>query len=334
MLVGLLVFSEALAAPKTDIVILMNGDHITGEIKEFQRGMLRLSTDSMSSVYVEWDDVRGIKSLQYLQIEFQDGSRVFGSFGTTDKLDTLLILSQGQQIPTPVDEVVSITPIEERFWSRFDGSLSFGFSYTKSSDVGQLSFDSDTKYTVEKNQLQLRLSSIVTTQENREPSRNGDVTITYRRLLKHRLFSIGVLSGQHNDELGLDLRLLATLGGGYKIIQSSHFYMMAGTGLSFTTEKNVGVEGFTENLELPVSTTLSWFRYSSPKTDLTLTLQVIPNLTTEGRVRTDTAIKWRHELFKDFFGDLTYYLKTDSDPPSVTAQQNDFAIVFSLSWTY
>ena len=35
------------AAPKTDVVILVNGDHITGEVKELHQGILSYSTDFM-----------------------------------------------------------------------------------------------------------------------------------------------------------------------------------------------------------------------------------------------------------------------------------------------
>ena len=43
-------------------------------------------------------------------------------------------------------EVVLITPIGRSFWSKLDGSIDAGFSYTKSSGVAQLNLDSETVY--------------------------------------------------------------------------------------------------------------------------------------------------------------------------------------------
>ena len=42
------------ARDKTDIVSLKNGDRVTGEIEELQRGKLTVKTDSMGTVSIEW----------------------------------------------------------------------------------------------------------------------------------------------------------------------------------------------------------------------------------------------------------------------------------------
>ncbi len=52
-----------LARDKTDVVILKNGDHVTGEIKSLDRGKMTLSTDSMGTVQIEWEDVARVTSL-------------------------------------------------------------------------------------------------------------------------------------------------------------------------------------------------------------------------------------------------------------------------------
>ena len=51
--------SPALAA-KIDTVVLENGNLVTGEIKELQQGKLKYSTDSMGTVYIEWDEIEKI----------------------------------------------------------------------------------------------------------------------------------------------------------------------------------------------------------------------------------------------------------------------------------
>ena len=45
------------AADKTDIVTLVNGDRLTGEIVELDRGRLVFRTDSEGTIYIEWDKV-------------------------------------------------------------------------------------------------------------------------------------------------------------------------------------------------------------------------------------------------------------------------------------
>ena len=57
-LAAILVFlclSLAAQAAKTDIVVLINGNDVTGEIKSLEFGELRYSTDSMGTVSIEWE---------------------------------------------------------------------------------------------------------------------------------------------------------------------------------------------------------------------------------------------------------------------------------------
>ena len=69
------------AAPKTDVVILKNGDHITGEVKSLEYNQLKLSTEHMGTIYIEWDKIASIKSNQYLLLERTDGKRYLRTTG-------------------------------------------------------------------------------------------------------------------------------------------------------------------------------------------------------------------------------------------------------------
>ena len=68
--------TDALARDKTDLIYLTNGDRITGEIKALERGRLRVGTDSMGDISIEWDDVEHVESNYQFQFERTDGTRV------------------------------------------------------------------------------------------------------------------------------------------------------------------------------------------------------------------------------------------------------------------
>ena len=44
-------------AAKTDVIVLINGDHITGEVKDLSYGQLKFKTDHMGTIYIEWDKI-------------------------------------------------------------------------------------------------------------------------------------------------------------------------------------------------------------------------------------------------------------------------------------
>ena len=69
LLALLLACSHTLARDKKDVIVLRNGDRITGEIKKLEYGVLQLSTDDMGTVNIEWDGVVSISSPYEFDVE-------------------------------------------------------------------------------------------------------------------------------------------------------------------------------------------------------------------------------------------------------------------------
>ena len=63
-------------AAKTDVVTLINGNAITGEIKVLDFGALRYITDSMGTVSIDWEDIVSVTSNQNLQMVFGTGLNI------------------------------------------------------------------------------------------------------------------------------------------------------------------------------------------------------------------------------------------------------------------
>ena len=80
------VYPVAAAAAKVDTVELENGNLVTGEIKELRQGKLKYSTDSMGTIYIEWDEITQLMGKARYRIETTDGALHFGSIdaGTED----------------------------------------------------------------------------------------------------------------------------------------------------------------------------------------------------------------------------------------------------------
>ena len=67
------------AAPKTDIVVLENGDRITCEVKGLSRGRLSAGTDRFDTVDVYWDRVQHVTSTQIFEVETSPACSTTGS---------------------------------------------------------------------------------------------------------------------------------------------------------------------------------------------------------------------------------------------------------------
>ena len=77
--IGLTCFAIEIQAQYTDVIILENGDRITGEVKGLMSGQLELKTEYMGTVYINWEDIYDLVSNEGLQIELQNGERLVGS---------------------------------------------------------------------------------------------------------------------------------------------------------------------------------------------------------------------------------------------------------------
>ncbi len=322
------------ARPKTDVVILENGDHLTGEIKGLRFARLSFKTDTMETVSVKWEEVAQITSKFSFELELEDGVRFFGSLGAPARPGMVSVIGKERALELSMDQIVTIRPIKDRFWKRIDGSLSIGLSFTKASDVLRFSFNADAKYTERKNIVDLTISSIITTQSEQDSRENTSLNLRYNRLLENRWFLSAFTGLQRNDELGIKLRVLGGAGGGRLLIQTNRMVLPVLAGFSLNQEWADGDGRNSFNAEGLFGFYWNLFIHHTPKTDLSFDFTTFPSMTEKGRVRLDLETRLRREIIKDFFVDLSFYLNYDNKPPSVTASTTDYGFVTSVGYSF
>ena len=122
-------------------MLLANGDRVTGEIKGMENGQLRYGTDSMGTVSIEWDDVRGLDSNFFFRVRTIDGRRFFGALGLAETPGIVRIVHAEGVEEYEAMKVVAIRPIESRGWERLDVLLGASYSDIKASDSRTTRFD-------------------------------------------------------------------------------------------------------------------------------------------------------------------------------------------------
>jgi len=335
LVLGFLALTAPLAtAAKTDVVILKNGDYVTGEIKSMDRGRLNYKTDTMETVSIKWYEVVQLTSVRYHLIMLDNGLKYYGSFDTPNQENILLIRFLDNEYEIAMDQVVMIKPVERSWWERLDGYFKLGFSYTKASNVAQLTFDGRCAYRGRIHSGELKWNTIVTNKGDDNTTTRQDFSLNYERLLKRKWFATANSGFQQNDELGIDLRILLGIGTGLHVIRTNNATLTLTPGLSVNREWLTGTGEGENNLEFVASVSYSLYFYDSPKTDVTIKLLVFPSLTTSGRVRSGLNINLRREVFKDFFWDLNFYRDADNKPPATASASNDWGIVTSLGWSF
>jgi len=322
-------------AEKTDIVYMLNGDRVTCEIKNLERGRLKVSTDSMSTVYIEWKDIARVSSSALYIIEMEDGSRVEGRLADSDAEGQLLLRTEDKEQLVSMATVVWLDPLklDARIIKRWDGSVSAGFDMTKANDNTSLSASFDARRRAETFLLNLNASVYSRSQTGTDDSFRAKVGGVYRGLLEDRWYWAGLGNLERNDELGIDLRTLAGAGYGRFLTQTGRTLWSVTGGLAVVNEQRAGEEAAETSVESFFSMDYEFFTYDTPKTTLTTSLTVFPSLTDGGRVRANLDFALRRELVKDLFIELSVYDSYDSRPPE-DGTENDYGIVTSLGYTF
>jgi hypothetical protein len=329
----LLLLAGDLEAAKTDVVIFRNGDRLTGEVKKLERGKLRFKTDATGTIEIEWDEVAHLSSESTYQVEHKDGTLQYGRLEATPNREVTRVVGEKATREVPHPDLVLITPIKQKFWGRVDGSVSFGYSFTKSSNVTQFTLGADAEYRSRRRRTGFQLSSIVTEQETGTTDRI-DLGSTYQRIYRNRHFAVGGLAFQRNQELGIDLRILLSGGPGRYLIKNNRNELMVGGGLAVNREGVTDSTDVDNSLEGWVRLSYRHFRYDTPESSIRTELAVIPSITEWDRVRVEFDASVRQEIFTDFFWDLSYFHSYDSVPPNQVDPADDYGIVTSLGYSF
>jgi putative salt-induced outer membrane protein YdiY len=317
-----------------DKVYLKNGDRITGNIKELDRGKLRVKTTTMDTIYLNWVDVESVESNTYLRIAKTDGTFVYGRVQKSDMTENLRILDNGKTTEIPTLEIASAKPIrvDESFWHRIEGDASAGIDYKKASEILLINVASNLRLRQEKYELAFSLNWNETSQSEEDNSSRAELSGDYTKFLKDRWFWKGSAALERNQELGLDLRTILSGTAGKYFVQTSTMRFEVAAGLAASLEDRTdGTKQ--DSLEGHISSSFDIFILNIPTTRLTANVNVFPGITESSRIRVNTNINMRNERVRDFFWDLQFYSSYDNQP-ATGAEREDFGIVTSLGATF
>ncbi|MFO7668746.1 MAG: DUF481 domain-containing protein [Bacteroidales bacterium] len=321
----LILFPDHVRASKIDTIYFQKGDRVTGEVKSLESNHLRLSTNDVSTITIEWNKIDSVKILNNMRIVLENGEIFYGKLMPSGEPGSCYIWGNiGDPLLTPLPDIVLLSPLEEKFIDRLSGTLSSGFSYTKASDIMQVNLNGTVTYLAQKNQVELSYDGILTLQDTLEATQRQSGGVVFRRILPRNWFLASELNGESNSEQNLDLRTTFSFGGGNSVVNTNRTSLRVGVGLQATRELSGGDRQ--NSLEGLLGGSYSMFIYDSPEVTINISGKLSPSLSDLGRVRadTDSNIKW--EVFHDFFLKWTFYYSFDSRPLSTTAEKNDWAV--------
>ena len=319
-----------------DVVVFLNGDRLTGEVKSLERGKLRFKTAATDTISIEWDDVASLSSDQDIQVETEAGVRHLGHLSAVSEDRQVVVQTKSGPVHLNADHIVIMAPIEKERIERIDGDISAGYNFTKASDVEQAQIALNLESRTETRIYSFDMSSARSDSEDNDSSQRASANLAYTRLRPNRWMSGVVGRLDNNDELGLDLRASVGAGIGRYLRQTQDTTLSLFGGLQVNREKWQGDQSDETTVEAFGALTWDWFRYDTPELDLSTDLLVFPNLSDAGRVRAELEISLKWEMIEDLFWQLSFYDSYDSDPssPDPDVENNDYGVSTSLGWEF
>ena len=331
----MLLFSPYALGAKTDIVVLKNGDKITGEVKSLLRGKLEFSTDSMGTVSIEWLDIQTVISDTSQSVELANGQRFFGPLSKSENSEMVAVETEQGTVGLGIMDVIAMYPVEAGFWHRFDIRASLGFSWDKASSVGKYNVGLDTEWRDPNHLTRGGFSSEVTTLKGADDTRRANANVNHMRFRPNKRFTSYFANIESNDELGIDLRTLVGLGYGWIPVRSNHNWLLFSAGVDINHE--IPNEGEAEtNLEGVGMFAYEYFRYSEPERNFKTELMVFPSITDPGRWRAEFNTDLDIEFVKDFFWVFSIFASYDSDPitDDEDTSNSDYGFMSSVAYEW
>jgi len=325
--------ARAGAAPKTDTVLLRNGDRVTCEIKRLQQARLSVKTDPLGSVSVHWGEVLGVTSPRVFEVTLASGDRYYGGLGWSGVAGDLVLTVGGGPVTTlKLADVTSLVPIGSSFWKRIDGNMDLGFSFAQANLETHWTVNAGATYRSSRYQLSSSVASQLTSREDADRTSRNTVSLNGSRLFTNQWLFTVIGQLQQNEELQLDLRTVGGGGAGKVMSRTNHRMIALYSGLVYTREQFVG-EPVGNAAEIAAGGQLDFF--SPHNDDFSFTNSVVSyySLSAAGRVRIEAQSAWRHEFLKDFYWSLNGVESFDSQPPD-TQKRNDFSLSLSMGWKF
>jgi hypothetical protein len=320
------------AADKTDIVQLSNGDRLTCEIKKLDRSILVVSTDPLGKASIHWGEVRGLTSPRTFEIQLSSGEHYAGSLVAAPAGQLAIASSIGPPIVLSMSDVIRVAPIGASLWSRMDGTLDAGFSFAQANVETHYTLNGTGTYRSLRYLLATSIASQFTTRSDTDPTSRNSLDMNGNRSFGNQWYTIVWGQVQQNNELSLDLRLVAGAGVGKDFAHTTKRLWSGYVGLAYTDEQ-FSEQPRERSMEAALGGNLDFF--TPGKEDFKITNRLISyyNLTGRNRVRLELQSSFRHEFLKDFYWAVNGFESFDSDPPDQD-KKNDFGTSFTLGWKF
>ena len=321
-------------AQKTDTIVHINGNVLTGDLKRMVSGVVTWKMDGMGTISLEETKVNTIISKKEFQIKMETGVILFGSFDASEERRKVYIVNEKERKLISVQDIVEIYPIKKSFFMRTSGNISLGLNYTKGSETTTLAFSGNVDYRKERTYFNLEWDSNNTFQRDSLNSQKTDILLSWQRALRKGWSTNISVGASQNLELGTQLRTYLNLTGIKDLVYNEWNRLYFGMGANFAQETPFDDSEITNDVAGVFMIYWKVYKLWGAKIWVDSNLTYLPYLT-DSRNRLTFNLNPKVSILSNNFKiGFNFYYTYDSQPAATGAANDDYGLNLQFTYTY
>jgi hypothetical protein len=317
---------------------MKNGDHLTGEVKKLESGLLYFSVPYVSdSIQLDWLEVETVESAGAFQVILKDGSHLAGTISKVSSNEApgkdFEVRADNHYVRVSGKDVVNIESRKPEFWRQLTGSIDFGSNFTSGNSQTSVSSNASASYAATNWTTGASFTSSFSGQSSGSHTNLLELQAVAERFRSRNSSVVGLADFLHSSQQ--DLQLRSALGGGYSqyVFRTNKNLFRWILGAVYTEETFVSSVSHPtdQNCEALLGGQYQLLRFSRYK--LQSQLFVFPGLTDAGRIRATTKTILNVKLSNNFYSNLSFWDNYDSRPP-INAKKNELGISSGVGWSF
>jgi hypothetical protein len=326
------------ARESTDVIVMKNGDHLTGEIKGLNAGVLYVNMKYiLGTSSLQWSEVARLESKQLFLVKTEGGSVYTGTLNTASSPSGRPVKievreSSGQKVEIDRPRIVAMGVTSTKFFQRFNGSIDSGIIYSKGNESTQYSLGSQVNYPRERWAAAASFNSTLSDSTGAPVSTRNQLDLDAFRLLRsNNWFYEGLGIFLHSSEQGISRQVTAGGAIGRYLKNTNHARISVFAGFAGqNTDYQQGI--FRQNMASGlIAANVQFFRFN--KTNANVTTVLLPVITQPGRVKFNMNATYYIKLIRNLSWNVSFYDNWDSQPPEGLSG-SDYGSNSGLSWTF
>jgi len=332
---AILIFAScaSYAQPK-DTLFFYNTTKVVGKLLSITLGRIEFDADGIGILKIKNSKVSSLTATsRSFRIVTLDGRELQGYLLRSEKPGKIIINAIVVSEEIALDSISNLLYFGNKLRSRFNGNVSAGYTYTKSSEIGRLNADGTIRYSTAKGITELRGDMIVTYDSASVYVDRANATMGHEHTFAPLWSAIVLIKYQRNLELGLGRRWQQAVGIGRNFLFGRHQVATLVSALAFNQEANLE-NAKTTGRELMFQGNYNLFSFISPNITLSFVESAFVSISGEQRFRLDGSFNVDYELITDFYVNLQLYHNYDSRSPATNEPNTDHGYVAGLRYKF